>query len=323
MKFTRLLTLPLTALIALCATPPAAAAPPGATAADGYVRLAHFSPDTPAVDVYLYDFGGEKARLVLKHVPYGALSPYQKLAPGQYTVAMRAAGAESSAPPVLSTNVRVVTGRAYTVAGTGPFKSIRLSVLPDTADVPSQRAGLRFVAASLKTRSLRLGVGDGTVASRLRFGAASGHLVLPPGERTVTARGASGESATSKLSLAPGAVHTVVVLDGEAGLTLLDVRDAAGPGITPEGGVDTGLGGLATTAPAGASNIGTAPAGAPNADTANTGTGSPGTILAVAVLAALIAGTAVTVRRRTPAPSVPPALSGGDRPVERSRYGSR
>jgi hypothetical protein len=58
------------------------AAPAWAAPDTGWVRLAHLSPNTPAVDVYLYPFGNSRARLVLHHVSYGTVSPYQELRPG-------------------------------------------------------------------------------------------------------------------------------------------------------------------------------------------------------------------------------------------------
>src|SRR5437773_627498 len=76
-----------------------------AARSEGYVRLAHLSPDTPAVDVYLYSAGSTNPKLVLRHVAYGALSPYQRLASGGYTVAMRPADAPAASKPVLSTKV--------------------------------------------------------------------------------------------------------------------------------------------------------------------------------------------------------------------------
>jgi hypothetical protein len=42
-----------------------------ATQGVGWVRLAHLSPNTPAVDVYLYSFGDSSAEIVLHHVGYG------------------------------------------------------------------------------------------------------------------------------------------------------------------------------------------------------------------------------------------------------------
>src|SRR5579872_270478 len=114
----------------------------GATAASaatgtGYLRLAHLSPNTPAVDVYLYSFGDPSAMVVLHHVAYGDVSPYEAVTSGEYTVAMRVAGAKASSKPVLSTTIDVVSGDAYTVAGMGPFDGIRLQVINDRLRTPA------------------------------------------------------------------------------------------------------------------------------------------------------------------------------------------
>ena len=103
------LTAPLALLLLL--VPTASAQSTG----DGFVRLAHLSPNTPAVDVYLYSFGDSTAQLVLHHVSYGTVSPFESVAAGEYTVAMRQAGASPSTKPVLSTTLDVTAGDAYTV----------------------------------------------------------------------------------------------------------------------------------------------------------------------------------------------------------------
>ena len=69
------------------------AVPAWAAPGAGWGRLAHLSPNTPPVDVYLYSFGDPSARLVLRHVSYGTVSPYREVPAGDYTVSMRAAGA--------------------------------------------------------------------------------------------------------------------------------------------------------------------------------------------------------------------------------------
>jgi len=46
------------------------------------------------------------ARLVLHHVSYGTVSPYQEVPAGDYTVSMRSAGAPATAQPLLSTGFR-------------------------------------------------------------------------------------------------------------------------------------------------------------------------------------------------------------------------
>nr|WP_062330775.1 DUF4397 domain-containing protein [Herbidospora sakaeratensis] len=237
MKLPRLLTGAL--LLIFLAVSPAQAAPQV-----GHVRLAHLSPDTPAVDVYLYPFGGDRAKLVLDAVPYGGVSPYQNLSAGQYTVAMRPAGAAPDTQPVLSANVRVEGGQAYTVAGMGPYKSIRLQVLNDSMELPDGKAGLRVIAASLKERTLTVTAGD--LKEDLRFADTPEYTEVDAAMQKITAA-AGDDSASADVRLAPGSTNTVVVLDGKRGLRLLPLTDAAAPGVTPQGAVDTGLGGLAPT----------------------------------------------------------------------------
>src|SRR3984957_863629 len=124
---------------ALAAGPLAAAAPASAADSVGWLRLAHLSPNTPAVDVYLYSFGKPSAQIVLHHVAYGTVSPFEQVPAGDYTVAMRAAGAKPSSKPVLSTAVDVAAGHAYTVAGLGPESGLRLQVLDDQLTTPTGR----------------------------------------------------------------------------------------------------------------------------------------------------------------------------------------
>ena len=120
----------LLAAAAPAASAAAHAAPAAKATTDGWIRLAHLSPNTPPVDVYLYSFGDPKAKTVLKHVAYGDVSPYMKVASGEYSVAMRAAGAKTGSPPVLSASVHIAPGAAYTVAGLGPAKALRLAGTP-------------------------------------------------------------------------------------------------------------------------------------------------------------------------------------------------
>ena len=46
----------------------AIAAPASASGGSGWLRLAHLSPNTPPVDVYLYSFHNPNAIIVLHHV---------------------------------------------------------------------------------------------------------------------------------------------------------------------------------------------------------------------------------------------------------------
>src|SRR5579864_1344238 len=100
-KLTRRLLLLLAAAALLLGIPAAATAyASSATAGTGWIRLAHLSPNTPAVDVYLYSFNDSSAMIVLHHVAYGTVSPYEPVKAGDYSVAMRAAGASATSQPV-------------------------------------------------------------------------------------------------------------------------------------------------------------------------------------------------------------------------------
>ena len=219
-----------------------------ASAGTGWVRLAHLSPNTPAVDVYLYSFGDSSASLVLHHVGYGAVSPYEPVASGDYTVAMRAAGAAATSKPVLSTSLVVQAGHAYTVAGLGPESGLRLQVLDDRLSTPSGEALVRVIQASLREHVVTLTDGGGTVAGNLAFASVSSYQPIRPATVTVHVTGAT-ETTSATIALGAGTVHTLVVLDGADGLTVDNILDAAGSAVAPAGGAATGLGGTAPRAP--------------------------------------------------------------------------
>lgn len=228
---------------AVLAGPAAATANAAPTQTGGWLRLAHFSPGAPAVDVYLYPFGGSKAALVLKNVAYGDASPYETVGGGQYTVAMRVAGAAPSVAPVISTTVRVEKGKAYTVAGLGPGTALELRTLNDQLSAPQDQAGLRVIQASLNQPSVAVQVADNG-PSQLHFPASTPYSTVRAGATAVKVT-AGTVSASRTLQLAGRSTHTLVVLSSPgAALRLLDLTDSSGPATQPGGGVEAGLGGL-------------------------------------------------------------------------------
>jgi hypothetical protein len=227
---------------------PAATSAFASTTGTGWIRLAHLSPNTPAVDVYLYAFGSSNAEIVLHHVAYGTVSPYEPVAAGDYSVAMRAAGASPSSQPVLSTSVTVRAGHAYTVAGVGPESGLRLQVLDDELTTPVGQTRVRVIQASLKQQVVTVSFGSTVLASNLKFADVSAYQTVTPGTETVTVSSAGG-STTSTATLVAGTVHTLVVLDGANGLEVVNLEDAAGSGQPPAGGAGTGFGGTAPHGP--------------------------------------------------------------------------
>jgi len=221
----------------------------GTSATDtGWLRLAHLSPNTPEVDVYLYSFGDSSAQVVLHHVGYGEESPYEQVPAGDYSVAMRAAGAAATSAPVLSASVNVAAGHAYTVAGLGPESGLRLQVLDDRLSTPAGHALVRIIQASLKQHVVSVSWNGHVLDSSLKFASVSPYQSVSPATANLTVSG-GGESAHISVPLAAGTVHTLVVLDGAKGLVVSDLLDAAGSSKTPVGAAKTGFGGMAPRAP--------------------------------------------------------------------------
>ena len=247
-KITRRITL-LTAASALLLGIPAAATASASTAGTGWIRLAHLSPNTPPVDVYLYSFGNSNAQIVLHHVAYGTVSPYESVTSGDYSVAMRASGASPSSQPVLSTSVTIAADHAYTVAGMGPESGLRLQVINDTLTTPAGKSLVRVIQASLKQQTVKFHCScGGDIAAKASFASVSPYAPIPPGTWTMSATGSSS-SAHLPVTLVSGTVHTEVVLDGANGLEIVNLEDAAGAGKPPVGGVTTGFGGTAGHGP--------------------------------------------------------------------------
>ena len=257
MRLARRLVL-LTAVTALLSGPVAAqaATSPAASAAaanQGWVRCANLAPGTPE-DVYLYPFGNPDHPIVLTHegYGYGSVSDYMPVSAGQYTVAMRPAGASAASPPSISVSFMVSAGSNYTVASIGSVTARRLEVLQDQmAGAAESKTLVRVIQASLKQPRVTVSVGSDILASQLAFGAASAYQAVPPGTPTVTFSTPGGHVAIP-VTLAAGSVHTIVVLDGTSGLRIDTLTDAAGSPDVPRGGAATGLGG---TAPGGGAGL--------------------------------------------------------------------
>ena len=210
----------------------------------GWVRCAHLSPNTAPVDIYMYSFGDPMAMDVLRHVPYGEVGMYMKMPTGQYSVAIRPAGAPASTPPVISASFMVRAGQAYTVAAMGPARGLRLQALNDRLTTPHGKSMVRVIQASLKEHQVTVRTGSATLASNLAFASVTPYGADKPGRWMVHAAGGS-ETWSGNVKLTAGSIHTLVVLDSASGLKVADLLDAAGSGMMPHGGVATGLGGTA------------------------------------------------------------------------------
>jgi hypothetical protein len=217
---------------------------PASAATGTYLRLAHLSPDTPTVDVLVTSFTGQTTSL--KGVSYGDVSSYQRIEPGTYTVQMRMAGAPESSPPVVSATLDAKDGAAYTAAGLGPRAQLAVSVLSDDlTPPPAGQARVRVVQGAEQAGDVAVTWNGAPVADGVRFGTATAYYDVPAGKGTFEVSPASGAAVPVDLDLAGGGIYSAILVQKAGGLGTELRTDAIGPGATPAGGVDTGLGGTA------------------------------------------------------------------------------
>lgn len=268
----------LTAGAAALALATLGATPAHAAADDGYVRLAHLSPDTPAVDVYLKSDSGGGQPQVFRAVAYGDMSRYLRLPTGTYQVAMRKAGAPASEKPVITTEVGVENKGAYTVAGVGRFADLGLRVLKDDLRLPDPgKSKVRIIQASVKAPVLDVAGKNGAeIADGVEFATTTAYREVRPGKWSVQVE-PTGGGRTSELActMGAGSVYSLVVLDDAAGGLKPELHvDAERQGTVPLGGVATGAGGTSPGSPL------------------------PGALMAAATAAALAGGLVLVLRRR-------------------------
>ena len=232
------------------------ATPASAQTPDAMVRAAHFSPTTPGVDVYLSPFSGE-GKLWLSAVKYGTVSPYFRLTPGLYTVALRLHGHAATEPPALQWTLDAVGGRAYTVAGVGAGTSVKGVVIHDDLSTPSDGTGrVRVIQAASRAPTLTVTAtqGNQVVAKDVAFATTSPYSTVKSGDLSLDATATdSSVSTTSTVDVKSATVTSVLVLDAQgSGITIRAIVDSSGTANTPRGPVSAGGGGTA----AGMSSLG-------------------------------------------------------------------
>lgn len=246
------------ALLALVAAPlPATAATNTAASASvpaavsepaGWLRLGHLSPDTKSVDVRVSAVSGGSTLFELDGVGYGDVSDYRELPAGSYTVSMVPAGASGSSVPVISETVTIDSGTATTVAAYGPTADLQVRAFDDDLTQPAAGAArIRLIQASTVTPEVDVTTAQGDAIARdAKAGSATGYAEIPAGDWKLDLSG-DGVADTADVSVTPGSVTTLFVLDtSSGGLTILPILDSSSVGDVPDGGVDTGGGYLSS-----------------------------------------------------------------------------
>jgi Domain of unknown function (DUF4397) len=265
----RIVAAGLVTLAALAAAPiaaPAGGAAPGPapTAAGSTIRVAHFSPDTPPMDVYAAGFDGRET-LVLPKLGFGQVSAYMALPGGTYAFSMRPAGAPPTSGAALRVSATLDDGVAYTFAAFGRSRSLETDLVTDDLSAPpAGQARVRLIQAAGDSGKVDVSAGSAPlVAHDAGLGSVGSYTPVTAGSIMVTASADEAPRVTQRLDLAPGTVNSVVVLDDPAagGLQVVSLTDATGTAGTgagaggaqgmPAGGVDTGGGGAARERTAG------------------------------------------------------------------------
>jgi hypothetical protein len=229
-----------------------ATASPAAAQATASIRLAHFSPDTPQMDVYVVGFDGSETR-VLEGLGYGEVSDYAPLEPGDYTFLLRPAGADPESEPAVTAAATLADGANYTFAAMGPNADLQQALLTDDlAAPPAGQAKVRLIQASSTAAEVTVTAADGpTLAQDVPFADTTGYAPVDAGQWTVTATSSTGASVTRLLTLDPGTVNSLVVIEGTNGEPFDVTRVVDGTGVDASGAPTGDQLGMVTAAPLG------------------------------------------------------------------------
>ena len=215
----------------------------GADDGEAGLRVAHASPDAPAVDV-LVDGG-----VAVSGLEFGEVTGYLELEADDYDIAVNVAGTDTT---VFSAEDVALAAEDYTAVALGEVESddseFTVSLLEDTngANIGDGEARVRAIHASPDAPAVDVTVNDGalTVFDGVAFGESSGYAVVPAGDYEVEIRPDTEDDdgpvvfEVGGVTLEGGATYTVFALgylspddEGEDApeFFLLPTQDASAP----------------------------------------------------------------------------------------------
>jgi hypothetical protein len=208
------------------------------------LRIAHLSPDAPAVDVCLAPAGTQAfgktpllRSLGAAGLGYPQVTAYVEVPAGSYDARVVHASAASCGLPAIpdTLGLAVAPDLVATVAAIGDLEpagaaahdpALRLAVFADAAAVAADKIRLRVVHASPGTPAVDVGLGTGAGFQRLFAGVAFGKVAVHPplangyleaaplAAATVTARVALSIARTA---FEAGTITTVFAIGGKTG----------------------------------------------------------------------------------------------------------
>jgi hypothetical protein len=204
------------------------------------VRVAHLSPDAPAVDVLI---DGDP---VLEAVEFGTVSDYLELPAGEYQVSIQTSEDETT---VFDGNVSVEAGTNYTIAAVGEVsqETFEPVVLEDDFEMPSEEnASVRLIHASPDAPAVDVTVAESgaVLYDNVSFGNATEYAEVPAGDYTLEVRPATEDDdgevvATFDVSLEGGTVYSAIAAgylspdeaEGDEPFDLVVAMDAGADGM--------------------------------------------------------------------------------------------
>jgi hypothetical protein len=229
----------------------------GGTPERAKVRIAHLSPDTPAVDICLAPAGsGQYANRLMQTLgandglAYPQVTSYVELPTGAYDVRLIHATASSCAIGAVpdTMNVQIHDGLVATIGAIGDLDrsgaaagdpALQLRVFIDDTSVAGGHTKLRFIHASPGTPAVDVGLGTGSswikVFANVSFGNVAGNNAVDsygfvettPVTSPVAARlaGSSNDALiVPSVTLADGAIATAFAIGGKTGASTNPLR---------------------------------------------------------------------------------------------------
>lgn len=208
-------------LVGAAAALAAVMAIPAVAAAEGHegakVRVGHFSPDAPAVDIYVNGeiFAG------LEDVAFGVLSPYIEVPADTYDIAVVVADQDPAEATVIDApGTELAEGARITIAATDFVENITPVILNDAFMLEEGKAQVRVVHLSPDAPAVDVAPDDAeALIPGLEFPNFAGYVALDEGEYDLEVR-LAGED-TVALQLDP------ITLPGNAAATVFAIGSAA------------------------------------------------------------------------------------------------
>jgi hypothetical protein len=201
-----------------------------AFAADGMarIRVAHASPDAPAVDVWV------NGAVAFSSAPFTGITDYASLAPGSYQIQVTPAGVAD--PVVIDAVLDLAADTDYTVVAVGELASIEPLVLIDNNSAPAAgKAHVRFVHASPDAPAVDIAVAGGgpILFANVTFKGTGDYLPVDAGTYDLEVRLAGTNTVALSVpgvSLSDGTVYTIFAMGlagGEPTLTAVPSADVS------------------------------------------------------------------------------------------------